>query len=64
MVTVNGAARKAAGTVLLDYLTAAGYNLGLNAAARNGEIDPRARYGQTVLEDGDTVEIVSFVGGG
>ncbi|MCD8004943.1 MAG: sulfur carrier protein ThiS [Oscillospiraceae bacterium] len=64
MVTVNGAARNAAGTVLLDYLTGAGYSLGRIAVARNGEIVPRARYGQTVLEDGDTVEIVSFVGGG
>ena len=31
---------------------------------RNGEIVPKAKYGETVLEDGDNVEIVSFVGGG
>ncbi|MBQ4606606.1 MAG: sulfur carrier protein ThiS, partial [Clostridia bacterium] len=31
---------------------------------RNGEIIPKAMYGETVLEDGDCVEIVRFVGGG
>ena len=31
---------------------------------RNGEIVPRNRYGETLLADGDVLEIVSFVGGG
>ena len=30
----------------------------------NGEIVPKAQYAQTVLKDGDSVEVVSFVGGG
>ena len=34
------------------------------AVERNGNIVPRARYGETVLEDGDVLEIVRFVGGG
>ena len=34
------------------------------AVEKNGEIVPRALYGKTRLEDGDRVEIVSFVGGG
>jgi len=29
---------------------------------RNGEIVPRRTYGETVLQDGDVLEIVSFVG--
>ena len=34
------------------------------AVERNGEIVPRRTYGETVLQDGDVLEIVSFVGGG
>jgi thiamine biosynthesis protein ThiS len=34
------------------------------AVERNREIVPRSAYGQTVLADGDRIEIVQFVGGG
>ena len=34
------------------------------AVERNGEIVPKARYGETVLAEGDSVEVVSFMGGG
>jgi len=34
------------------------------AVERNGEVVPRARHAETVLSDGDVVEIVHFVGGG
>ena len=34
------------------------------AVERNGDIVPKAQYPDTVLEDGDSVEVVSFVGGG
>ena len=30
----------------------------------NGHIVPKSKYDTTVLNDGDTVEIVGFVGGG
>ena len=32
--------------------------------ALNGNIVPKAAYAETVLSDGDSIEIVSFVGGG
>lgn len=65
MVQINGQATAlAAGTTVLDYLTQAGYRTALLAVEKNGEIVPRAQYGSTVLEDGDTVEVVQFVGGG
>ena len=35
-----------------------------NAVERNGDIVPKAQYDETVLKDGDSVEVVSFVGGG
>ncbi len=46
---------------LLEKRQLAGKRL---AVERNGEIVPRARHGDTVLADGDRVEIVVAVGGG
>jgi sulfur carrier protein len=34
------------------------------AVELNGEIVPRAAYGETVLREGDRLEVVQFVGGG
>lgn len=34
------------------------------AVERNREIVPKASYPATLLEDGDTLEVVEFVGGG
>ena len=34
------------------------------AVERNGDIVPKAQYDETMLCDGDVVEVVSFVGGG
>ncbi|MCC8121475.1 MAG: sulfur carrier protein ThiS [Oscillospiraceae bacterium] len=49
---------------MLAFLTGAGYVLGRIAVARNGEIVPKAQYDRVIMEDGDVVEVVSFVGGG
>lgn len=64
MVRVNGEYLTLAGQTLSAYLTGTKYDPARIAVERNGEIVPKARYGETVLEDGDTVEVVSFVGGG
>ena len=34
------------------------------AIERNLEIVPKAEHGQTLLEEGDRLEVVQFVGGG
>ncbi|MEQ1704882.1 MAG: sulfur carrier protein ThiS [Rickettsiales bacterium] len=34
------------------------------AIERNHEIIPRSLYRQTMLEEGDEIEIVTFIGGG
>lgn len=34
------------------------------AVERNGEIVPRSRHGETLLADGDRIEVVRAVGGG
>ncbi len=64
MVTINGEALDAGGKTLADYLAAAGYEQNRIAVERNGEIVPKASYGETRLQDGDVVEVVNFVGGG
>ena len=64
MVKINGEQRDVAGRTLTEVLTEADYDLQRIAVERNGEIVPKAQYGETVLADGDSVEVVSFMGGG
>ncbi|MCI5492593.1 MAG: sulfur carrier protein ThiS [Lachnospiraceae bacterium] len=64
MVKINGEDCNAAGMFLSDYLKENGYKLVRIAVERNGEIVPKAMYDQTLLADGDALEVVSFVGGG
>lgn len=64
MVRINGINLDAAGKNLAEYLADTSYNPQRIAVEKNGEIIPRDCYSQTVLKDGDTLEVVSFVGGG
>lgn len=64
MVTVNGMEMALSGKTIMEYLVSANYNAARVAVERNGEIVPKAQYEETILKDGDTLEIVSFVGGG
>ncbi len=47
-----------------EYLEENGYQIARVAMERNGSILPKSSFAETMLEDGDTLEIVSFVGGG
>ncbi len=51
-------------TPLLVYLEQLGVNPRAVAVEHNGVIIERAHYENTMLHDGDTVEIVRMVGGG
>lgn len=64
MVKVNGTDLDIAGKTLSAYLTRTSYDAKRIAVERNGDIVPKSQYDVTVLEDGDTLEVVSFVGGG
>lgn len=64
MVKVNGEMLDIQGKSLAAYLAEAGYDPGRVAVERNGDIVPKAQYDTTVLQDGDCIEVVSFVGGG
>ena len=64
MVKVNGTELDIAGKTLTEYLATTNYDMKRIAVERNGDIVPKATYAETVLKDGDSVEVVSFVGGG
>lgn len=64
MVKINGHDENAAGMTIEEYLKNTDYDPKRIAIERNGEIIPKATYANVVLQDGDSVEIVSFVGGG
>lgn len=65
MVKINGEnVDIAQGTVLTKYLEDSGYKKERLAVEINGDIIQKKNYDNTILCDGDKVEIVSFVGGG
>ena len=64
MVTINGKQEEAAGMTILAYLQQAGYAPERIVVERNLDIIPRESLDNTVLKDGDSVEILRFVGGG
>ena len=64
MVKVNGESKDIAGKTIAEYLSITNYDMKRIAVEHNGDIVPKAQYGQTALQDGDSIEIVSFVGGG
>ena len=64
MVKINGEELNIAGKTVAEYLATTKYDPKRIAVERNGDIVPKAQYGETVLKDGDSVEVVSFVGGG
>lgn len=64
MVKINGNGEAAAGMTVDQYLETANYDSKRIVVERNEEIVPKEQYSQTVLQDGDVVEIISFMGGG
>lgn len=65
MVSVNGKMHDTrAGQTLLELLHELGYRLEVIAVELNGQVLTRGCYGDTVLHEGDSLEVVSFVGGG
>ena len=64
-VQVNGETREIeSGATVIGLLRALGLADRPVAVERNTEIVPRALHETTVLEDGDRLELVQFVGGG
>ena len=64
MVRINGQDCEKTGISVSDDLEQENYNVKHIVVEYNLEIIPKERYAQTILKDGDEVEIVSFMGGG
>ncbi len=64
MVKINGESFDVSGKSIQKYLLEAGYDTKCVAVELNGGILSKSQYESTYLDDGDCVEIVSFVGGG
>ncbi|WP_338663834.1 sulfur carrier protein ThiS [Pararoseomonas sp. SCSIO 73927] len=64
-ITVNGEARDLQAPLPLSaFLAGAGLDTRKVAVERNEEIVPRSAYPTTLLQQGDALEIVHFIGGG
>jgi thiamine biosynthesis protein ThiS len=62
---INGEARQVAeGLSLTELVQQLGMQSGRVAVELEREIVPRDRWSQTILKEGDRLEIVHFVGGG
>jgi thiazole synthase len=64
-IRVNGEHRRVAGGIsVAEMLSDIGIDSRKVAVERNLEIVPRSAFGEVHVADGDTYEIVHFVGGG
>ena len=64
MVKVNGEMMDMDGRTVAELLEKLDTSSQRVAVEVNEEIVPRATYSEAVLKDGDSVEVVRFVGGG
>ncbi|WP_270840755.1 sulfur carrier protein ThiS [Mediterraneibacter faecis] len=65
MITVNGKQiRLTSEMSVADYLEQNNYKVNRIAVEMNEEILPKYSYSDTMLKDGDRLEVVTFVGGG
>ncbi|MBQ9832537.1 MAG: sulfur carrier protein ThiS [Clostridia bacterium] len=64
MVIINGRETTTPQNSMSEYLSEQGYFFSRIAVEKNGEIVKKSQYDTVYFQDGDIVEIVSFVGGG
>ena len=64
MVKVNGSELDIAGFSVKEYLDSTSYNPARVAVEINGDIVFKSQYDTVLLKDDDSMEVVSFVGGG
>lgn len=65
MIIVNGKEiNLTKDTSVAEYLEQNRYQLKRIAVELNGDILPKYSYSDTMLKDGDRLEVVTFVGGG
>ncbi|MDD2266212.1 sulfur carrier protein ThiS [Sulfuricurvum sp.] len=64
-IKVNGEMREIPeGSAMLDLIRSLGLEERVMASALNMEIVKQDAWGNTLLKEGDTIELLDFVGGG
>ena len=64
MLKINGKEVDAAGISIEEYLRRENFDARQIAVERNEEIVSKDTFAEVILQDGDVVEIISFMGGG
>lgn len=65
IITVNGNRKEfATAATVQELLDVLGLDAARVAVEHNRDIVPRERFAESVMSEGDTLEIVQFVGGG
>lgn len=64
MVVINGEKVEEDNKSIDTLVKEKGYNISRIAIELNGNIVPKCNYENTILKDGDKLEVVTFVGGG
>ncbi len=64
MVKVNGELFDIEGKTIAEYLEQSNFDRSRIAVELNEEFVPKARFSEVVLKNNDSLEVVSFVGGG
>ena len=64
MIIVNGKEINLTEDTVAEYLEQNQYQVKRIAVELNGDILPKYSYSDTMLKDGDRLEVVTFAGGG
>ena len=65
MITVNGKTEQLAKSITIaDFLKIKNHRPEIVVVEQNEVIIPRKEYATTMINDGDRIEIVTFMGGG
>ena len=64
MVTINGEEKNAAGKTIYVYKQKAAYEISRVVVEQNLQIIPQDQLENTLIQEGDQIEILCFVGGG
>ena len=64
MVTINGEEKNAAGKTIYAYFSEEGYDTSRVVVEQNLQIIPQDQLENTLIQEGDQIEILCFVGGG
>ena len=64
MLKINGKMIEAAGISISEYLNKENFDPRRVAVEINEEIVPKNKFSEVIFQDGDIVEIITFMGGG